>query len=103
MRSRSEDLEASLAHLRVPLAHRKFVRTTNLIERSLVEERRRTKVIPRFFEERSCLQLACAALQRAEAVRLSSRRSPLAAGNHHRTGAAPVGAAPPAVAAGPDA
>ena len=65
MRSWAEDLEASLAHLRVPPAHRKFVRTTNLIERSFVEERRRTKVIPRFFDERSCLKLACAALQRA--------------------------------------
>jgi len=61
----AEDLEASLAHLRVPPAHRKFVRTTNLIERSFVEERRRTKVIPRFFEERGCLKLAYAALQRA--------------------------------------
>ena len=65
MQCLAEDLEASLAHLRVPPAHRKFVRTTNLIERSFVEERRRTKVIPRFFDERSCLKLAYAALQRA--------------------------------------
>ena len=50
-----EDLEASLAHLRLPAAHRKHVRTTNLIERSFLEERRRTKIIPRFFDERSCL------------------------------------------------
>jgi len=62
MKSFADDLEASLAHLRVPMAHRKFVRTTNLIERSFVEERRRTKVIPRFFDERSCLKLAFAAL-----------------------------------------
>ena len=65
MQCLAEDLEASLAHLRVPPGHRKFVRTTNLIERSFVEERRRTKVIPRFFDERSCLKLAYAALQRA--------------------------------------
>ena len=31
--------------------HQKHVRTTNLIERSFVEERRRTKTIPRFFNE----------------------------------------------------
>lgn len=65
MKSFADDLEASLGHLRVPPAHRKFVRTTNLIERSFVEERRRTKVIPRFFDERSCLKLAFAALERA--------------------------------------
>jgi transposase-like protein len=65
MKSFADDLEASLAHLRVPPAHRKFVRTTNLIERAFEEQRRRTKVIPRFFDERSCLKLAFAALERA--------------------------------------
>jgi putative transposase len=65
MKSFADDLEASLAHLRVPAAHRKFVRTTNLIERAFEEQRRRTKVIPRFFDERSCLKLAFAALDRA--------------------------------------
>ena len=65
MKSFADDLEASLAHLRVPAEHRKFVRTTNLIERAFEEERRRTKVIPRFFDERSCLKLAFAALDRA--------------------------------------
>jgi putative transposase len=65
MRSLADDLEASLAHLRVPPEHRKFVRTTNLIERACEEQRRRTKVIPRFFDERSCLKLAFAALERA--------------------------------------
>jgi len=64
-KSFADDLESSLLHLRVPPAHRKFVRTTNLIERSFEEERRRTKVIPRFFDERSCLKLAFAALERA--------------------------------------
>ena len=65
MESLSDDLEASLAHLRLPVAHRKFVRTTNLIERSFLEERRRTKVLPRFFDERSCLKLVYATLVRA--------------------------------------
>ncbi len=65
MASLRDDLEASLAHLRVPAAHRKSVRTTNLIERSFLEERRRTKIIPRFFDERSCLKLVYATLVRA--------------------------------------
>ena len=61
----SDDLEALLNHLRVPWRHRKHVRTTNLIERSFVEERRRTKIIPRFFTEKSCLKLVHATLIRA--------------------------------------
>jgi transposase-like protein len=36
-----------------------------LIERSFLEERRRTKIIPRFFDERSCLKLVYATLVRA--------------------------------------
>ncbi len=65
MASLREDLEASLTHLRLPVGHRKHARTTNLIERSFEEERRRTKVIPRFFDERSCLKLVYATLVRA--------------------------------------
>jgi len=65
MKCFADDLDASLMHLRLPPAHRKFVRTTNLIERSFGEQRRRTKVIPRFFDERSCLKLVYAALERA--------------------------------------
>jgi transposase-like protein len=60
-----EDLEASLAHLKLPSLHQKMIRTTNLCERSFVEERRRTKVIPRFFDERGCLKLVFATLWRA--------------------------------------
>ena len=47
----ADDLEALLAIHRVPVRHRIRVRTTNLAERSFVEERRRTKVIPRFPDE----------------------------------------------------
>ncbi len=61
----NDDLEALLAHLKLPWRHRKFVRTTNLIERSFVEERRRTKTLPRFFTEKSCLKLVHATLIRA--------------------------------------
>jgi transposase-like protein len=46
----ADDLEASLSHLRVPARHRINVRTTNLLERSFEEERRRTKVIPRLLD-----------------------------------------------------
>ena len=65
MRSFQEDFDACIAYLRCPAVHHKRIRTTNLLERCFLEERRRTKVIPRFFSERSCLKLAFAALWRA--------------------------------------
>lgn len=40
-------------------------KTTNLIERSFEEERRRTKVLPRFCTEHSALKLVFGALYRA--------------------------------------
>lgn len=64
MSSFEDDLEASLAHLYLPAVHRRYVRTTNLIERSFGEEKRRSKVIPRFFDEKSALKLAFATLWR---------------------------------------
>ena len=60
-----DDLDASLNHLRVAPAHRKYVRTTNLLERTFEEERRRTKVIPRFWTEHSALKLIFGTLDRA--------------------------------------
>ena len=44
----AEDLDALVVHLRYPLRHRNRWRSTNLLERSLGEVRRRTKVIGRF-------------------------------------------------------
>ena len=61
----SQDLESLLNHLYLPPRHRKYTRTTNLIERSFVEERRRSKTLPRFFTEKSCLKLVYATLVRA--------------------------------------
>jgi transposase-like protein len=61
----ADDLEASLAHLKLPGRHRKTVRTTNLCERSFVEQRRRAKVLPRFRGEKECLKLVFATLWRA--------------------------------------
>ncbi len=65
MGSLQEDLEASLAHLRLPAAHRRHVRTTNLVERSFEEERRRARVLPCCRSERECLKLVLAVLWRA--------------------------------------
>jgi len=39
----NDDLEALLSHLKLPVNHRIYCCTTNLIERSFAEERRRTK------------------------------------------------------------
>jgi len=59
-----DDMGASLQHLKCPAKHRKAIRTTNLLERAFGEQKRRTKVIPRFFTEKSCLKLAFATLIR---------------------------------------
>jgi putative transposase len=57
-----EDLDALVVHLRYPIRHRRRWRSTNLLERSLGEVRRRTKVIGRFPGETSCLTLVWAVL-----------------------------------------
>jgi putative transposase len=58
----AEDLPALCVHLRYPLRLRKRLRSSNLLERSLEEVRRRTKVIGRFPGETSCLSLCWAVL-----------------------------------------
>ena len=57
-----KDLEECLTYLLFPNEHQKRIRTTNLLERTFEESRRRTKVIPRFPSERSCLTLLYATL-----------------------------------------
>ena len=57
--------DALLAIHRVPVRHRIRVRTTNLAERGFVEERRRTKVIPRLMTERAAMKLVFATMIRA--------------------------------------
>jgi putative transposase len=57
------DLQALVTHLRFPSEHRKRIRTTNLLERTFVEVRRRTKVIGRFPGETSALSLIWAVLE----------------------------------------
>ena len=67
-----EDYEACLQHMHFPAGHQKQLTTTNLLERSFEEQKRRTKVIPRFFDEKSCLKLVYATM-----VRVSQKWRPV--------------------------
>lgn len=60
-----EDFEACIAHLNCPPKHRRFVRTTNLLERLFLEERRRVKAAGMMFGERAVLKMMYAATIRA--------------------------------------
>jgi transposase-like protein len=60
-----DDFEACIAHLRMPITHRRAVRTTNLLERLFLEERRRLKIIPNAFGEKPVLKLMFGAMIRA--------------------------------------
>jgi putative transposase len=64
----TDDVEASLNHICVPLRHRPYVRTTNLIERTFVEQRRRTKIIPHMWDEKQLTKLIFAVM-----IRVSNR------------------------------
>jgi putative transposase len=59
----TDNLDALVAHLRWPSEHRKRIRSTNLLERTFVEVRRRTKLIGRFPGETSALSLIWAVLE----------------------------------------
>src|SRR6266581_6166684 len=58
----AEDLPALCSHLKYFPRLRKRFRSSNLLERSLEEVRRRTKVIGRFPGETSCLSMCWAVL-----------------------------------------
>src|SRR5256714_14194841 len=58
----ADDLDALVVHLRYPARHRRRWRSTNLLERSLGEVKRRTKVIGRLPGETSCRTLVWAVL-----------------------------------------
>jgi putative transposase len=60
-----DDFDACIAHLQLPVSHRRVTRTTNLLERLFLEERRRTKTIPHAFGERAVMKLMFAAIERA--------------------------------------
>jgi putative transposase len=63
-----DDAQASLNHLLVPQRPQQYVRTSNLVERAFVEERRRTKVIPHLWGETSLVNLVFGVL-----IRVSDR------------------------------
>jgi putative transposase len=58
------DFEACIARLRLPIAHRRAIRITNLPERLFVEEHRRLKIIPIAFGEKPELKLMFGAMIR---------------------------------------
>ncbi|HZD70593.1 MAG TPA: IS256 family transposase [Actinomycetes bacterium] len=58
----ASDLDALVVHLRYPGRHRRRWRSTNMLERSFGEVKRRTKVIGRLPGETSCLSLVWAVL-----------------------------------------
>ena len=64
------DAAASLNHLAGPQRHQHYVRTSNLVERAFVEERRRTNVIPHLWDEGSVVMLVYSVL-----IRVSERWS----------------------------
>jgi putative transposase len=65
LRTIDEHADQLVAHLRFPLEHRKRTRSTNLLKRTFVEVRRRTKIIGRFPGETSALSLIWAVLELA--------------------------------------
>ena len=62
------DAAASLNHLAVSQRQQQYIRTSNLVERAFVEERRRTKVIPHLFGEGRLVNLVFGVL-----IRVSER------------------------------
>ena len=57
-----EETLGCLQVLRLPEAHHKRLRTSNLLERTFGELKRRTKVIPHFFTEQAAIKLSFAVL-----------------------------------------
>ena len=62
MKCLATELAECLTVLRFPEPHRKRIRTTNLLQRLFGEGQRRSKVIPRFMNDRSGLSLMFAVL-----------------------------------------
>jgi putative transposase len=95
-RSLEDDLDALVVHLRFPFEHRKRTRSTNLLERTFVEVRRRTKVIGCFPGETSALSLIWAVLELASRGWRGVTMTPKAAAQIERLrGALAAGERPP--------
>src|SRR5262245_66172101 len=52
-----ENIEETLTYYRLPLAHHRNMKSTNMLERFNEEIKRRTRVVRIFPNEASCLQL----------------------------------------------
>jgi len=59
VRCMEKDLEACIAYMNHPPNRWKHIRTTNIIERSFKEVKRRVKVMEQFPTEESCLPVRC--------------------------------------------
>jgi transposase-like protein len=73
----SEDLDACLTHLKYPEGHRRYIRTTNMLERTFEEQKRRTKVLPQHQNERGAVGLVFAVLHRVSKCWLRVSMTPL--------------------------
>jgi transposase-like protein len=62
MKCLAEELEACLQVLKLPKAHHRRLRTSNRLERTFGEKKRRTKVIPHFFTEKAAIKLVYATM-----------------------------------------
>jgi putative transposase len=60
-----EDFDSCIQHMGFPAGHQKHIMTTSLLERAFGEQKRRTKIIPRFFDNKSCLIFEYATIVRA--------------------------------------
>lgn len=60
-----DDFETCVAHLRLPIGHRRAICTTDLLERLVALERRRLKIIPNAFGEKPVLKPMFGAMIRA--------------------------------------
>jgi transposase-like protein len=90
-----EDLDSLVVHLRFPYEHRKRTRSTNLLERTFVEVRRRTKVIGRFPGETSALTLIWAVLELSSRGWRGVTMTPKAVAEIERLRRAPAAGEPP--------
>lgn len=57
-----DDFDNCLSFLEFPAGHHRHIRTTNLLERCFLEQKRCTKVIPRLLDEKNSLKLVYATL-----------------------------------------
>ncbi|RLB90511.1 MAG: hypothetical protein DRH10_03875, partial [Deltaproteobacteria bacterium] len=62
-----KDLDACIVYMNHPPNRWKHIRTTNIIERSFKEVKRRVKVMEQFPTEESCLPVRCLPAERSQA------------------------------------